>query len=1619
MADLDIGSLLGTDVSKKITDDVLNSLLLSMEDLQSSTTVKGTGDIFNCAISLGDFDFDLNLDLFNMTPTKMDYILLKKIQYLRRLITDINNIFINLIKDLDCCTGDDRYNKTVVPIFKWLVEDSNGLCGSLLKIAKDLNKIYLPLKRILCLFKIVPGNPTLGMGGTDIYKYVYPIVDGLEKVMNMLDNGRFLDLLIIPIKDFHDKLVACSNGKDADFYTGYHSLKDIISDSIYTELTANFIDSIKAIQQETTSEGLDLPTPPTPPNINFKDAPKLNAFNSYAEYSTALYQWNIEYSNYKKVSERQYDQEYADYLKALEDYRQNKFEKTLTLTDQRFENATLSAELMVDDFKNKHRSICGCLGEIFRLDGLFIPKDFIIRSEADLKKLIGEVKYKGISISNYYTDQEKTKIEIINNGSINAIRNDPKASSFTESMKHPIVKSEYLSSIDATKTVQDIINLNTQFNNKLDTLKTKFRKQSNYYDSLNSSFYSLYQKELSEMRTFINRSQISNSDPSIYETMRRRLYEYTEYPPAQWLNEDKTLSSDQQQIFGNVSYLEMVQGTEDTLKIQTEIDELNEAIGRNYTVVSIVDNASIECGCDLLCMIVKYIINLIMQVVKLLLQYITKYLASALANKELMWWIKFIQSKIQCIVDLANLSKDLKTMENKFKQEMENAKGSIQSMPESLTSCNTSKSSVIDEINLYPLKSHIKPDSIPDITWVPDIYPEFNNPDYNVTPTLDNSFDFKTKNVTYLTNNWKNRTIPSTILDCRVNHQVDVNWVPQTNSWKMFLNIKLNMEQFDSDHYITLDGNPTITDSQIIEDSNKTIIYKIMSIIPGNENFRFKIDYNSEIIEFLNGAIDSSVTSDYFINDRIYGLNDIDKVWFYVDDQYYKVFDKNTETNLKNYIESTRLLVENTVENLKQKATEFETPEATNNKICSASSLTITTFEPVYNDPALGLYPGGITKFVNTTTNEVNFTYTPRIFDIIETDSDGIEIIRHENFTKNNTPFKLVLTNGSGIKFTVILLIDICIPTNVVKVSYSREVDGVFLNGRYDYFEFDAIPNDSSYIVTEKNIIKKLRGYLENIGAISDSVVGPININTQSGAYNELIDNSVDDDIYSEGFDTDQDTSNSTKVIENLPNDIKNNIAMFTKLYEVYTDTINYLDVLKENIESYDTGINNDIKKPDEILIKSPSKIGIPLAVLNESENIILTIHNKQLKLININNNFNLNLPLETGIIDYREGEQLFIEYSTTGFDHTISWTNERKISGSATVMATNSIQLKPTQIGSVYKDGNKIALMCGTLLDLIFTESPNTKDDWMNNSNTYRPAGTIGYYDFSVFDGYHVYSIPEFFKVTKLGNLATTKGILYESKEYTREEILIKIQNNEFNSLLSTEVVVVGERPISVGGDFIWKNKTYYKNVTFGYLDNFFCRDNLSETSFSISFWLKMKDAISNERENFTKKYIFSDTHNGNFIWLEDNLLKIQLYGQPLRIEPVFLIFEKDMNVLNPEYIEKWFHHTFRYDKAKANVYYTIEAINQDRNFDINYDNNILNKIEIKIPLISTSIGKKIKFSLVTMLARYDVKKLIYTDLFPAEIAALAIWREYKDHDFINSIYDYQKRIIINEMEN
>ena len=89
-------------------------------------------------------------------------------------------------------------------------------------------------------------------------------------------------------------------------------------------------------------------------------------------------------------------------------------------------------------------------------------------------------------------------------------------------------------------------------------------------------------------------------------------------------------------------------------------------------------------------------------------------------------------------------------------------------------------------------------------------------------------------------------------------------------------------------------------------------------------------------------------------------------------------------------------------------------------------------------------------------------------------------------------------------------------------------------------------------------------------------------------------------------------------------------------------------NILENNSLNIDDGTISIIEDSVNIS-KKDSHLGIPLMVLNEEENIILTIQDKKLKLININRNFGATEPdlIIDEEIDYKKGEQLLIEFKT------------------------------------------------------------------------------------------------------------------------------------------------------------------------------------------------------------------------------------------------------------------------------------------------------------------------------------------------------------------------------------
>ena len=75
---------------KSQTDLVIGQLMNNIDILTNAKYENK--DFFGCSVTLGDLDFNLNLDFFRNRSYNNNYVLLEKIKFLRRLIININNI---------------------------------------------------------------------------------------------------------------------------------------------------------------------------------------------------------------------------------------------------------------------------------------------------------------------------------------------------------------------------------------------------------------------------------------------------------------------------------------------------------------------------------------------------------------------------------------------------------------------------------------------------------------------------------------------------------------------------------------------------------------------------------------------------------------------------------------------------------------------------------------------------------------------------------------------------------------------------------------------------------------------------------------------------------------------------------------------------------------------------------------------------------------------------------------------------------------------------------------------------------------------------------------------------------------------------------------------------------------------------------------------------------------------------------------------------------------------------------------------------------------------------------------------------------------------------------------
>jgi len=219
--------------SNESTDSVSSGISVTVDEKPSNKK----NDIFNfhCDISM-DIDFSMSLPFYFGKPTP-NLTLFKKADEFSLEISKLNDILINLFQEMGCCGISDEYNKTVVPIFRYLAStkehdecNGNGAkspnldeheCGGnsnfmkeILRVVKDLTKVYTAIEPIFCLISPIPGNPWLPID----FNWMAPILPYLQafnQVMDKIMSGYLFDIIIDPLKDLNNSLINCSRPENS------------------------------------------------------------------------------------------------------------------------------------------------------------------------------------------------------------------------------------------------------------------------------------------------------------------------------------------------------------------------------------------------------------------------------------------------------------------------------------------------------------------------------------------------------------------------------------------------------------------------------------------------------------------------------------------------------------------------------------------------------------------------------------------------------------------------------------------------------------------------------------------------------------------------------------------------------------------------------------------------------------------------------------------------------------------------------------------------------------------------------------------------------------------------------------------------------------------------------------------------------------------------------------------------------------------------------------------------------------------------------------------------------------------------------------------------------------
>ena len=159
--------------------------------------------------NLGKLDFDF----LKVSSTPLNMKLFNKIAKIDQNMRKINDIFIQLIVNMNCCFLASKYNDVIRTPMQNITQD---FCMALLSIAEQAAKSYVIFKTYMCVIKPVSGNPWLKTAGFDWMRAVYSFLYGFEAFFDWIMDGTILNVINDPLETFIKKIQTCAPILDSD-----------------------------------------------------------------------------------------------------------------------------------------------------------------------------------------------------------------------------------------------------------------------------------------------------------------------------------------------------------------------------------------------------------------------------------------------------------------------------------------------------------------------------------------------------------------------------------------------------------------------------------------------------------------------------------------------------------------------------------------------------------------------------------------------------------------------------------------------------------------------------------------------------------------------------------------------------------------------------------------------------------------------------------------------------------------------------------------------------------------------------------------------------------------------------------------------------------------------------------------------------------------------------------------------------------------------------------------------------------------------------------------------------------------------------------------------------------